>query len=77
MEPTARVELAAFRLRVPPRHSRRDSLSDLSDYSTRRIQPVQQVRVVCPARRSSSVEPPGSFPKNSVQAEDGIRDSPE
>ena len=52
---------------MPPRRTRRDSLSDLANYSTRRIQPVRQVRVVRPARRSSSVEPPGSFPENSFQ----------
>ena len=54
---------------MPPRRTRRDSLSDLSNYSTRRIQPVRQVCVVHPTRRSSSVEPPGSFPENSVQAD--------
>ena len=58
-----------FRFKVPPRRPRRDSLSNLSNYSTWHVQPVQQVRVVCPAHRSSSVEPPGSFPENSVQAE--------
>ena len=54
---------------MPPRCPRRDSLSDLSNYSTRRIQPVRQVHVVRPARCSSSVEPPGSFPENSVRAD--------
>ena len=54
---------------MPPRHPWRDSLSNLSNYLICRVQPVRQVCVVCPAHRSSSIEPPGSFPKNSVQAD--------
>ena len=75
LEPTARgcwgnsCNFRPFRFKVPPRRTRRDSLSDLSNYSTWHIQPVRQVCVVCPACRSSSEEPPGSFPKNSVQAD--------
>ena len=52
-----------------PRCSQRDSLSEVSNYSPPHVQPVRQVHIVCPKHCSSSAEPPGSFPENSVQTD--------